>query len=125
MSEYRTVISSDGPLNEAEHWLRSNMVFGYAQLLGDETSFVGKSLREYHLETVQSGGRVELLIDDSSDNAHMALKHNVPCLLFGTPKFVNVRRESRTSWSDIEDEVRRQKEIRADALLKTLGSRWE
>lgn len=118
-------ISTDGSYAEAEHWLKSNMVFGYGQILGDETSFAGEDIREFHLKHLLSGGRVELLVDADADHCLKALEYNVPCLLFGTPKFVRTRRAVKASWQDIQEEVDRQKQARAEALLKSLGSRWE
>lgn len=124
-AQYRVAISTDGSYAEAEHWLKSNMVFGYGQILGDETSFAGEDIREFHLKHLLSGGRVELLVDADADHCLKALEYNVPCLLFGTPKFVRTRRAVKASWQDIQEEVDRQKQARAEALLKSLGSRWE
>lgn len=121
---YRVVISTDGTLAEAEHWLKQNMVFGYADILGIETSFVGEDIRTFHVKHLLSGGRVELLVDPDADRCAKALELNVACLLYAAPKFVRTRRPI-SSWTEIQEQVDKQKQAAADLLLKTYGSRWE
>lgn len=121
---YRVVISTDGTLAEAEHWLKQNMVFGYAEILGNETSQVDTDQRTFHLQHLLSRGRVELLVDPDADRCRAALELNVACLLYAAPKFVRTRRPI-SSWTEIKEQVDKQRQAVADQLLKTYGSRWE
>lgn len=101
------------------------MVFGHAEVLGDETAFVGTDISEYHLKQSLSRGRVELFVSADADRCKAALENGVPCLLFGSPKFVRTMRSSRATWQDIQDEVDRQRSAQAELVAKTVGSRWE
>jgi len=111
---YRVIISSD--LNPAltEHWLRSNMITGYGDILDDTDFFAGQDLRTRHIDISKSQGKLELVVDSGADHCAYSLSLGIPTILYANPTFVRTTRAVKP-WKDLEDEVIRQKE----ALLNT------
>jgi hypothetical protein len=116
---YRTVLTSDMSEQKTEHWLRSHLVFGHAEVYDERLAFEGQELRQRHIDYAMSRGKVELFIDADSDNCAYALSKNIPSILFATPKFLRTKRPVK-QWDDLKTEVERQ---RAALLDKHIGSR--
>lgn len=121
---YRVVIAADSDMLHAEYWLKTNFVLGYADILDKSYHFDGVDLRERHLQHERVKGNVEFLIDADADRCAYALSIGVPSLYFTTPKFVRTRREVKR-WDLITEEIKRQRELLAEANLGSNLDRWE
>lgn len=127
LSSYRVVLSSTAELKYIEHWLKTNYLFDYADILTDKDFYGDQNLRMRHLELSKQGGKVELYVDGDPDNCAEALSTGVPTLLFATPKYFKTHRELRP-WEVITQEQERQKTIVAEKYMldsETDGHRWE
>lgn len=116
---YRIVLGSDQDPDKTEHWLKTNLIVGYADIYDDRLAFEGQDLRMRQLDIARSQGRVELFVDPDVDRCAYALANNVPTLLFAVPKFVRTKRPVRP-WSELKEEVERQ---RLALLESDLGSK--
>jgi hypothetical protein len=121
---YRVAVATDGTLEEAEHWLRSNLLTGYAEIYSNSVAFEGQDLRLRQLAIAKQGGPVEVFVDADVDRCAAVLSSGTPVLLFGSPKFVRRKREVKP-WSHIKDEIEAQKELTAQMLLDGPLDRWE
>ena len=116
---YRIVVCSDQNTELTEHWLRANMISGYAEIYDDSNFFEGQDLRCRHLDMALAKGRVALFIDPDADRCAYSLSKNVHTLLFAAPKFIRSTRMVKP-WDDLKAEIEKQR----DALLEAhLGSR--
>lgn len=124
-TSYRTVIATDGTKEEAEHWLRGNMIVGYADIIDNTSAFQGQDLRMRQLGIVRTLGIVELFVDSDVDRCKTAYTNGVTSLLFASPKFVRTKRQVKP-WDELKDEVEKQKELRAKLQFGDLSAfRWE
>jgi hypothetical protein len=121
---YRVVLSSDMDADATKHWLRGNMVFGYADVYDNSMFFEGQELRLRHLDLAKSKGKVELFIDSDSDHCAAALAAGVPTIMFASPIFVRTLRSVR-GWDELQEEVDRQKNALLDAHLGSRIKRFE
>jgi hypothetical protein len=112
--QYRVVIASDLAPDLTEHWLRSNMIFGYAEVYDNRFFFEGQDLRARHLAIAKSAGKVDLFIDPDADRCAMALANGVTTILFAAPQFIRTSREAK-SWTEVSEEVERQRMALLDA----------
>jgi hypothetical protein len=122
---YRIVLATDGTLQEADHWLRSNMVQGYADIYDNRMAFAGQDLRLRQLEVARASGAMELFVDADVDRCAKAYNSGVTALLFSSPKFIRTKREVRP-WDEMKEEIERQKELRARLTFDDLSAHiWE
>lgn len=121
---YRVVIASDLNYELTEHWLKANLIVGYADIYDDRYSFEGQDLRARQLAVARSKGRVELFVDPDADRCAHALANNVPTLMFASPKFVRVSRKIKP-WDDLREEVERQRLAMLEADLGSKIQRFE
>lgn len=121
---YRVVITSDLSQDLTEHWLRTNLIIGYADIYDDRFFFEGQDLRARHLDLAMAKGRVALFIDPDADRCAYALSKNVTTILFAEPKFVRTTRMVKP-WEDIREEIDRQKQALLDAHLGNQIKRYE
>jgi hypothetical protein len=121
---YRTVITSDMSQAKTEHWLRSNMIFGYAEVYDQRYFFEGQALRHRQIDYAQGQGKVELFVDADADYCAYALSKGIPSLMFAHPKFTRTKRPVK-QWDALSDEVERQRLALLDAHLGNSGSRFE
>lgn len=121
---YRVVITSDLSADETEHWLRSNLIIGYAGIYDSSMAYEGQELRSRQLSVAMSSGIVSLFIDPDADFCAEALSKGVVTIMFASPKFV---RRSRTirKWDDMVEEVEKQKLAMLDAQLGSQIKRYE
>ena len=119
VDHYRVVICSDLSTDVTEHWLRNNLIIGYADIYDDRYFYEGQDLRARHLDMALARGKVSLFIDPDSDRCAYALSKNVTTVMFAEPKFVRTSRMVKP-WEDLKTEIERQR----DALLEAhIGSR--
>ena len=120
----RVVLSTDGTREAAEHWLRLNLVKGYGDLLANDSAFHGEDLKIRHLKMTQAKGRILLFVDPDVDRCKEALKLGITTLLFASPKFIRTKREIKP-WSELTEEVQKQKELIARIVIDGPLDRWE
>lgn len=121
---YRTVITSDMSQQKTDHWLRSNMIFGYADIYDDRYFFAGQDLRHRQIDYAMSQGKLELFIDADADYCAYALSKGVPSLMFANPRFTRTKRQVKP-WEDLRSEVERQRLALLDAHLGSNVNRFE
>ena len=124
VDNYRVVITSDLPGNETEHWLRSNLIVGYAGVYDNSMFYEGQELRSRQLSVAMSSGIVSLFIDPDADFCAEALSKGITTIMFAAPKFVRRTRTVR-KWEDMIQEVERQKLALLDAQLGSQIKRYE
>lgn len=121
---YRVVICSDLSTELTEHWLRANLIIGYADIYDDRYFFEGQDLRARHLDMALSRGKVSLFIDPDADRCAYALKKNVTTIMFAEPKFVRTTRVVKP-WEDLKTEIERQRDALLDAHIGSRINRFE
>jgi len=112
VEHYRIVITSDLSRKATEHWLRSNLIIGYADIYDDRYFYEGQELRLRQLDMALALGRVDLFIDVDSDYCAKALEKGISVVMFASPRFVRRTRMVR-QWDHLKKEVENQR----DALL--------
>ena len=119
VDHYRVVICSDLSTEVTEHWLRNNLIIGYADIYDEKYFYEGQDLRARHLDMALARGKVSLFIDPDADRCAYALSKNVTTIMFAEPKFIRTTRMVKP-WEDLKTEIERQR----DALLEAhIGSR--
>ena len=121
---YRIIISSDLSKERTEHWLKSHMILGYAEVYDGSMFYEGQELRLRHLDLAKSKGKVDLFIDPDADYCAAALKAGIPTIMFASPLFVRTTRDIKP-WEDLKSEVERQKNALAEAYLGSKINRFE
>ena len=116
-TSYRTVLATDGTKEEAEHWLRSNLVTGYADILDNTLAYEGMDLRYRQLTLQRTQGKVELFVDSDVDRCAKAYSNGVTTLMFSSPRFIRRKREVKP-WDELKDELQKQKDLRAKLELE-------
>jgi hypothetical protein len=121
---YRVVICSDLSTELTEHWLRSNLIIGFAGIYDTAHFFEGQDLRARQLDIALSKGKVSLFIDPDADRCAYALSKNVTTIMFAEPKFIRVSRQVKP-WTDLKVEVERQRDALLEAHLGSNIKRYE
>ena len=121
---HRMIISSDMDAAKTEHWLRSNLIIGYAEVYDNSMFYEGQELRMRHLAIARSKGKVELFIDADSDYCAEALSVGITSMMFASPKFVRISRSVKP-WADLQQEVDRQRDALINAELGSQIRRYE
>ncbi len=124
VTSYRVALATDGTSEEAEHWLRSNLVTGYAELYDKRLAFEGQDLRLRQLTLARSSGGIELFVDCDVDRCASAIASGVTTILFTKPGFTRRKRETRP-WDDVKQEIESQKQLKAKLVLDDDLNRWE
>lgn len=122
---YRVVFATDGSKEEAEHWLRANLIAGYADIYDNRMAYEGQDLRLRHLAVLKGQGPVELFIDCDADRCAKAYAGGTLTLLFAAPKFIRTKRTVKP-WEEMKTELQRQKELTAKIVLDdNFDKQWE
>jgi hypothetical protein len=117
---------------EAEQWVNINKIFDYDNLIDSSIGLVGEDLKERQLKMARANGSVELFITGNPKLWAIAFDLGIPSVMFGVPSYT--RPEFRPdapkrvrAWSDIEEAVKKQNELRTkDARLnRSEGVRFE
>lgn len=124
LSSYRIAIATDGTSEEAEYWLRANLIAGYAELYDNRFAFEGQDLRLRQLTLARSSGAIELFIDCDVDRCASAIASGVTTILFTKPGFTRRKRESRP-WTQVKEEIESQRNLKAKLTLDNDPNRWE
>lgn len=123
VGSYRIALATDGTSDEAEHWLRANLLTGYAELYDNKLAYEGQDLRMRQLVLARPGG-VELFVDCDVDRCAYAINCGITTLLFVKPGFVRRKRKTKP-WSSIKEEIEAQRDLKAKIVLDDNLNRWE
>ncbi len=122
---YRVILATDKGKEEAEHWLRANLISGYADIYDSRMAFEGQDLRLRQLSKARASGPVEMFVDCDADRCAKAYASGVLTLLFASPKFIRTKRSVKP-WEDMKYELQRQKELTAKIVLDdNFDKQWE
>lgn len=123
---YRIVISSDMDFEKTDHWLRSNLIIGYADIYDSRYFFEGQKLEERHIDVAKSKGKVSLVITSDGELAAYALANGIASVLFSNPKFIKTKKDFK-AWEQVSEEVERQRLALLEAHLQASNRnrRWE
>ena len=124
VTTYRVALATDGSSEEAEHWLRANLLTGYAELYDNRLAYEGQDLRLRQLQLARASGNIELFIDCDVDRCASAIASGVTTILFTKPGFVRRKREAKP-WTEIKAEIDAQKQLKAKIVLDDNLNRWE
>lgn len=122
--QYRVVIASDLSREETEHWCRTNLIIGYADIYDDRYFYEGQDLRLRQLDVAMAIGRVELFVDVDSDYCAAALAKGVTVIMFASPKFVRRTRMVK-KWDHLKQEVENQRDALLTAHINSQPKRYE
>ena len=119
---YRIVISSTMDFEKTDHWLRSNLIIGYADIYDTRYFYEGQDLTERHIDVAKAAGKVSLVIASEGDVCAYAITNGIASVLFTNPKFVKTKREIK-AWQVVAEEVERQRLALLDAHLSSNKSK--
>lgn len=114
---YRVVLSTDSNEAEINHWLKTNYLFDYSDVMDSSHFYAGQDYKSRHLELARTQGKVEIYVDADPDACAAALAQGIPTLLFSSPKYFPSSREVRP-WDTITKEQERQKQLIAEKYAK-------
>lgn len=125
VQSYRVILATDKSKEEAAHWLRANLVAGYADIYDSRLAFEGQDLRLRQLAKARAEGPVEMFVDCDADRCAQAYGAGVLTLLFASPKFIRTKRAVKP-WEDMKTELQKQKELTAKIVLDdNFDKQWE
>lgn len=124
VGSYRIALATDGKSEEAEYWLRANLITGYAEIYDNRVAFEGQDLRLRQLSLARASGRIELFIDCDVDRCASAIASGVATMLFAKPGFTRRKREPRP-WQEVKQEIEYQQNLKAKLTLDSDPNRWE
>lgn len=119
---YRVSLCLDGPLREAEHWLRVNGLDRHDHVLDSSVEYAGVDLRDRQMEIERISSRIDMVLDPSPERVASAMRKGIPALLFMHPRYTrpefrpDLTRKIRP-WATIAAEIDAQKEIERDQRL--------
>jgi hypothetical protein len=117
---------------EAETWMNQNKVVDFDHLIDSSVHLEGETLQERQIKHARSLGGVDLFITSNPKLWAFAFEMGIPSVMFGVPSYL--RPEFRPdapkrvrAWTDIEEAVNRQNELRTKdvRLTRTEGLNFE
>lgn len=124
VGSYRIALATDGTSEEAEYWLRNNLITGYAELYDNRFAFEGQDLRLRQLALARASGNIELFIDCDVDRCASAIALGVTTILFAKPGFIRRKRQTKP-WDEVKKEVEGQRRLKAKLTLDSDPHKWE
>ena len=64
---YRVVLSTDSNEAEINHWLKTNYLFDYSDVMDSSDFYAGQDYKARHLELARTHGKVEMYVDADPD----------------------------------------------------------
>lgn len=125
-------VMSDMTGPAAAQWLDVNKVVDYDGLLDNSVGLVGENLAQRQINLARSRGSIGLFITHNPTNWAYAFDQGIPSIMFAVPSYT--RPEFRPdapkkvrAWSDIEEAVKKQTELRTQDMRMTRseGVRFE
>lgn len=117
---------------EAETWMNQNKVVDFDHLIDSSVHLEGEILQERQIKHARSLGGIDLFITSNPKLWAFAFDMGIPSVMFGVPSYL--RPEFRPdapkrlrAWTDIEEAVNRQNELRTKdvRLTRTEGFNFE
>lgn len=111
-----TFITEDSFQN-AERWLNENKVVDFDNIVDRSVGLDGENLKERQLRHMRSKGKIGLFITSNPELWKYAFDMGIPVILFGLSQYLKTEHRpdvasARKSWSEIEDAVKKQNQIR-------------
>jgi len=102
---------------QAEQWINVNKVVDYDNLVDSSVGLVGEELSPRQMKVARSKGNVDLFVTNNPTNWAKAFEQGIPSIMFGVPSYTRLEfrpdaPKKVRAWNDIEDEIRRQNELR-------------
>lgn len=108
----RVVILTDGPIAEAEHWLRSHGVKMPDRAIGNEVDLAGVELRLRQVE-LESSSPTRIVVEADPERALTLISQGIAVLLFAQSSYIrpehSLTGNHTRRWSEIQDEIERRK----------------
>jgi hypothetical protein len=126
-----TLISQDS-IVETQHWLDTNKIVDFDNIIDKSVSLEGEGLSERQLNYIRGRGAVDLFITNNPTLWAYAFEQGIPSVMFGVPSYT--RPEFRPdapkkvrAWNDIEQAIEKQNTLRTkDArITRTEGVKFE
>lgn len=117
---------------EAETWMNQNKIVDFDHLIDSSVHLEGEDLQERQIKHARSLGGIDLFITSNPKLWAFAFDMGIPSVMFGVPSYL--RPEFRPdapkrvrAWTDIEEAVNRQNELRTKdvRLTRTEGLNFE
>lgn len=103
---HRVAIFTAWPKEDAEHWLASNGIITYAELIDDSYSLLGEDLAQRQLTIARSRHPVELVITADPELAAWCYENGIPSLAYVHADSTPIgKRPGMKSWQAIEDTI--------------------
>lgn len=108
---------------EAVQWINVNKVVDYDMLIDSNISLVDEPLKHRQLRYARARGNVDLVITNDPSFWAFAFEQGIPCMMLGVPAYTRIEfrpdaPKKVRAWTDIEEAIRKQNEIRTkDARL--------
>lgn len=117
---------------DAERWLNENKVVDFDNIVDRSIGLPGENLKQRQLTHVRSQGKVGLFITSNPEMWKFAFDAGIPVLLFGVSQYFSTEfrpdvPQARKTWSQIEESVRKNNEIRTQEArqIRTETVRFE
>ena len=117
---------------ETQHWLDTNKIVDFDNIIDNSVSLEGEGLSERQLNYIRGRGAVDLFITNNPTLWAYAFEQGIPSVMFGVPSYT--RPEFRPdapkkvrAWNDIEQAIEKQNTLRTkDArITRTEGVKFE
>lgn len=102
---------------QAEQWINVNKVVDYDNLLDSSVGLVGEELSPRQMMVARSKGNIDLFVTNNPTNWAKAFEQGIPSIMFGVPSYTRLEfrpdaPKKVRAWNDIENEIRKQNELR-------------
>ena len=102
---------------QAEQWINVNKVVDYDNLVDSSVGLVGEELSQRQMKVARSKGNVDLFVTNNPTNWAAAFEQGIPSIMFGVPSYTRLEfrpdaPKKIRAWNDIENEIRKQNELR-------------
>lgn len=108
---------------EVKYWLDTNKIVDFDEIIDASVKLEGESLAERQIKHARSRGQADLFITNNPHNWVFAFELGIPAVMFAVPAYTrpefrpDAPRKVR-AWSEIEETIRKQNELRTkDARL--------
>jgi hypothetical protein len=128
----KLTLISQVSMGETQHWLDTNKIVDFDNIIDNSVSLEGEGLSERQLNYIRGRGAVDLFITNNPTLWAYAFEQGIPSVMFGVPSYT--RPEFRPdapkkvrAWNDIEQAIEKQNTLRTkDArITRTEGVKFE
>ncbi len=102
----RVALFTSWEKSEAEHWLLTNGIIDYAELIDSSCALLGEDLSQRQVTVARSRQPVELLLTADPALAAWSFESGIPSLMFAHPDSIAIpHRPAMKAWKDLEDVI--------------------